>query len=76
MTKRKTRALAHSLDADWPPRQQMTLTELIAEARAVDWPSSIFTIFGRTVGRLIAVKRTPAAGREGAAAESVTGTES
>ena len=37
MTKRKTRALAHSLDADWPPRQQMTLTELIAEARAVDW---------------------------------------
>jgi hypothetical protein len=37
MTKRKTRALAHSLDADWPPRQQMTLTEFIAEARAVDW---------------------------------------
>jgi hypothetical protein len=37
MTKRKTRALARSLDADWPPRQPMTLTELITEARAVDW---------------------------------------
>jgi hypothetical protein len=23
--------------ADWPPRQPMTLTELVAEARAVDW---------------------------------------
>ncbi len=23
--------------ADWPPRQPMTLTDLIAEARAVDW---------------------------------------
>ena len=37
MTKRKTRAVAGSLDADGPPRQQMTLTELITEARAVDW---------------------------------------
>ena len=37
MTKRKTRAVARSLDADWPPRQPMTLTELITEARAVDW---------------------------------------
>ena len=37
MTKRKTRAVARSLDADWPPGQQMTLTELITEARAVDW---------------------------------------
>ena len=27
----------HSLDADWPPRQPTTLTELVAEARAVDW---------------------------------------
>jgi hypothetical protein len=26
-----------SLDADWPPRQPTTLTELVAEARAVDW---------------------------------------
>ena len=37
MTKRKTRAVARSLDADWPPRQPMTLTELITEARAVYW---------------------------------------
>ena len=38
MTKRKTTPeLARSLDADWPPRQPMTLTELITEARAVDW---------------------------------------
>ena len=28
---------ARSLDADWPPRQTMTLTDLITEARAVDW---------------------------------------
>jgi hypothetical protein len=37
MTNRKTSAVARSLDADWPPRQPMTLTELITEARAVDW---------------------------------------
>ena len=38
LTKPKTRAdLAHSLEADWPPHQPITLTELIAEARAVDW---------------------------------------
>jgi hypothetical protein len=29
--------LALSLDADWPPRQPVTLTELVAEARAADW---------------------------------------
>ena len=23
--------------ADWPPREPITLTDLIAEARAVDW---------------------------------------
>jgi hypothetical protein len=35
---RKTWAdLALSLDADWPPRQTMTMTDLVAEARAVDW---------------------------------------
>ena len=28
---------ARSLDADWPPRQPMTIAELVAEARAVEW---------------------------------------
>jgi hypothetical protein len=28
---------ARSLDADWPPRQTITITDLVAEARAVDW---------------------------------------
>ena len=38
MTKPKTWAdLARSLDADRPPRQPVTLTELVAEARAIDW---------------------------------------
>ena len=38
MTKRKTRPeLAPSLDADLPPGEPMTLADLIAEARAVDW---------------------------------------
>jgi hypothetical protein len=38
MTKFKTRVdLALSLDADWPLRQPATLTELVAEARALDW---------------------------------------
>jgi hypothetical protein len=41
MTKPKTREdLAHSLDADWPPCQPVTLMELVAEARAVDWDFS------------------------------------
>jgi hypothetical protein len=41
MTKPKTReGLAHSLDADWPPCQPVTLMELVAEARAVDWDFS------------------------------------
>jgi hypothetical protein len=26
-----------SLDADWPSRQPITLTDLVAEARAADW---------------------------------------
>ena len=29
--------LKHSLDADWPPHQPITLTDLVAEARAADW---------------------------------------
>jgi hypothetical protein len=38
MTKPKTWAdLARSFDEDWPPRQTITITDLIAEARAVDW---------------------------------------
>ena len=35
---KKARAnLAHSLDVDWPPHQPITLTGLIAGARAVEW---------------------------------------
>jgi hypothetical protein len=38
MTKLKTwEDLARSLDEDWPPRQPMSLMELVAEARAMDW---------------------------------------
>ena len=38
MTKPKTRVdLALTLDADWPTRQPITLTDLVAEARALDW---------------------------------------
>ena len=38
LTKPKTRAdLANSFDGDWPPHQPITLTDLIAEARTVDW---------------------------------------
>ena len=38
MTKPKTRVdLAHTLDADWPTRHPITLTDLVAEARALDW---------------------------------------
>jgi hypothetical protein len=38
MTKPKTRAdLSRSLDADWPPSQTMTITDLVAEARAAEW---------------------------------------
>ena len=38
MTKPKTRAhLARSLELDWPSHEPITLTELIAGARTVDW---------------------------------------
>ena len=38
MTKPKTRVdLALSLGADWPLRQSVTLVDLVAEARALDW---------------------------------------
>ena len=38
MTKPRTRVdLALSLDAGWPPHQPVMLTELVAEARALDW---------------------------------------
>jgi hypothetical protein len=38
MTKPKTWVdQMRSLDAEWPPRQATTLTELVAEARALDW---------------------------------------
>jgi hypothetical protein len=38
MTKPKTCAdLAQSFDADWPPYQPMTLKDLVAGARAVEW---------------------------------------
>ena len=29
-----------TLDAEWPPREPTTLTELVAEARALDWDFS------------------------------------
>jgi hypothetical protein len=29
--------LARSLEEDWPPRQTITITDLIAEARGADW---------------------------------------
>ena len=38
MTKPKMRTdLSRSLDADWPPSQTMTITDLVAEARAAEW---------------------------------------
>jgi hypothetical protein len=38
MTKPKTRAdVERSLDADWPPHQPITLMDLVAGARAVEW---------------------------------------
>jgi hypothetical protein len=38
MTKPKTCAgLARSFDEDWPPHQPITLMDLVAGARAVDW---------------------------------------
>jgi len=41
MTKPKTWVdHARSLDAEWPPHLTITLTDLVAEARAVDWDFS------------------------------------
>ena len=41
MTKLKRRVdLEASLDADWPPRQPITIADLVIEARAVDWDFS------------------------------------
>jgi hypothetical protein len=41
MTKLKRRLDPEaSLDADWPPRQPITITDLVTEARAVDWDFS------------------------------------
>jgi hypothetical protein len=40
MTKPKTKTwvdLARSLGADWPPSQTVTITDLVAEARAAEW---------------------------------------
>jgi hypothetical protein len=38
MTKPKMWAdLERSLGADWPPRQPITLMDLVAEARALEW---------------------------------------
>jgi hypothetical protein len=38
MTKPKTCAdLARSFDADWPPHEPITLMDLVAGARTVDW---------------------------------------
>jgi hypothetical protein len=41
MTKPKTwEDPARSLEADWPPHQPITLMDLVAEARALDWDFS------------------------------------
>ena len=41
MTKLKRRVdLEASLDADWPPRQPITIADLVTEARAGDWDFS------------------------------------
>jgi hypothetical protein len=41
MTKLKRRVdLEASLDANWPPRQPITIADLVTEARAVDWDFS------------------------------------
>ena len=38
MTKPETRVeVTLSLDEDWPPHQPVTLVDLVAEARAIDW---------------------------------------
>ena len=38
MTKPKTwEDPAHSLDTDWPPHQSVSIMDLVAGARAVDW---------------------------------------
>ena len=37
MTKPKTLDRALSLDADWSSRQPITISDLVAEARAADW---------------------------------------
>ena len=37
MTKPKTLDLALSLDPDPPPRQPITIADLVAEARAAEW---------------------------------------
>jgi hypothetical protein len=35
--RRTALTFARSLDADWPPRQTITITDLVAQARAADW---------------------------------------
>jgi hypothetical protein len=39
MTKLKA-CVASPFDADWPPQEPITVTDLVAEARAVDWDFS------------------------------------
>jgi len=37
MTKLKRSVDPSSLDADWPPHQEIAIADLVAEARAADW---------------------------------------
>ena len=39
---------SQTLDADWPPHQSLTIMDLVAGARAVDWD---FTIWCHASGR-------------------------
>ena len=46
MTKPKTSDLDSSRDADWPPRHPITLLDLVAEARAVEWDFATWCYVG------------------------------
>ena len=47
---------AHSHDADWPPHQSLTIMDLVADARAVDWD---FTTWCYATGHDAADARRP-----------------
>jgi hypothetical protein len=66
MTKPKTCAdLARSFDADWPPHQPITLMDLVAGARTVDWDFTTWCASGPGwfVPNWLAVTISPPFGR-------------